>query len=273
MAMLRLSPPASASRRGTAPGTGARPGAVGLLVLLPEPRRHSRVGTVPSAPYGRSMAGLAPEPELAGRWPASSRRPSRPAPPGPARPRRAGRRGCSSRRRRTAAGCRRGRPRRGPSGSSPLGVAAEGERPRAGVGAGRGDGAGLEAGQGGERLPGRAGRIGRLDGPVQQRLARAVGVAGEVAPGDAADEAARVVLGQAGQGEQGAVVGVEHDRGRRRGRVGAAPLAVGEPAGGPHAVGQGPLDALWRSRSTVSWRSRPGAGGGRRGPGRPPRPR
>ena len=129
-----------------------------------------------------------------------------------------------------------------PGGPVPLGVAAEGERPGAAVGAGRGDGAGLEAGQGGERLPGRAGRVGRLDGPVQQRLARVVRVAGEVAPGDAADEAARVVLGQAGQGEQGAVVGVEDDRGGGRGRVGAAPLAVGQPAGGPHAVGQGPLN-------------------------------
>jgi hypothetical protein len=77
---------------------------------------------------------------------------------------------------------------------------------------------------------------------VQQRLARVVGVPGEIPPGDAADEAPRVVLGQAGQGEQGAVAGVEHDRGGRRGRVGAAPLPVGQPAGGPHAVGQGPLD-------------------------------
>jgi hypothetical protein len=77
---------------------------------------------------------------------------------------------------------------------------------------------------------------------VQQRLAGVIGVAGEVAPGDAADEAPRVVLGQAGQGEQGIVAGVEHDRGGRRGRVGAAPLPVGQPAGGPHAGGQGPLN-------------------------------
>jgi len=95
-------------------------------------RRRSRSScSAPRTAGATRGSGPCPRPRTAGRWragartrtawrwPGASRRPSRPAPPGPARPARAGRPGCSSRRRRTAAGCRSGRPRHGPGVSSP----------------------------------------------------------------------------------------------------------------------------------------------------------
>ena len=220
----------------------ARPGAVGLPVLLPEPPAPLAGRDRALGPVGQVDGGPAPEPELPGgglellvdllalRLLGLLGQPELGAQvvvvDVAGQPQAVGQ---------ADRAVAPGRP-------VPLGVAAEGERAGAAVGAGGRDDAGLEAGQGGERLPGRAGRVGRLDGPVQQRLARVARVAGEVAPRDAADEAPRVVLGQAGQDEQGTVVGVEDDRGGGRGRVGAAPFAVGQPPGGPHAVGQGPLN-------------------------------